>query len=72
MAIDQAKLDIWFQYHRVKAEQRASFQEIRNAAKHFAQVVLEQTPQCADQSDAVRKIREAMLIAHSSISCSGR
>lgn len=72
MAIDQIKIDNWFRYHRVTEEQRKPYEAIRNAAKQFSQVILQNTPQCADQSDAIRKVREAMLISHSSISCSGR
>jgi hypothetical protein len=72
VAVDQAKLDNWFAYHRVKPEQRADVEAIRKAAKHFARTVLEHTPACPDHSTAIRKIREAMFIAHASITCSGR
>ncbi len=68
------KLDIenWFTYHAPEGDQPAKYEAIRNAAKAFAVVVVENTPTCADQTVAVRKIREAVMTANSAIACKGR
>ena len=42
------------------------------AAKVFAGVILRNTPRGADQSDAIRKVREALHSANSAIALGGR
>lgn len=53
-----------FSYHAPKDEDVWAYGRIRAAAREFASVVLEETPQCPDQTAAVRKIREAMMMAN--------
>jgi DNA polymerase III alpha subunit (gram-positive type) len=71
MPITNANLENWFVYHSPTNEQLPKFRAIRDAAKHFAQVVIENTQPSADQTDAVRKIREAVMTANASIACGG-
>lgn len=71
MAITKAQLENWFTYHSPTAEQLPKYQAIREAALKFAQVVIENTPPSADQTAAVRKIREATMTANQSIACNG-
>lgn len=65
-------LDDTFSYHAPDAEQIVKYQAIREAAKAFAQVVLENTPSSPDQTAAFRKIREAVMTANASIALGGR
>jgi hypothetical protein len=67
--IDQNDLDNWFVYHSPKADQNARYVEIRTAAKLFAQVILQNTPAGADQTAAIRKVREAVFTANAAIAC---
>lgn len=65
-------LDELFSYHPVEPDQVAKYAAIRAAAKQFAAVVLVNTPKSADQTAAVRKIREAVMIANASIALNGK
>ena len=69
MAISQADLDNWFTYHTPHGDQPNRYVKIRQAAKAFAEVVVENTLPSADQTVAVRKIREAVMVANQSIAC---
>lgn len=44
---------------------------INQAAKNFAEVILQNCPPSADRSDAIRKIREARMTANASIALDG-
>jgi hypothetical protein len=65
-------LDDLFSYHPVEADQVAKYEAIRAAAKQFAKTILENTPRSADQSAAIRKIREAVMTANASVALKGR
>lgn len=71
MAITQADLDNWFTYHAPTGDQPERYVKVRNAAKAFAEVVVANTQPSADQTVAVRKIREAVMVANQSIACEG-
>ena len=71
MAVDQAKLDVWFEYHRPRDDQIEAYQIIRKAGKQFAEAILAHTPTSADQSHAIRHIREAVMNANASVACGG-
>lgn len=61
-----------FSHHPPTPEQVIQYQLIRDAAKEFAQVVIDNTPNSADQFTAIRQIREAMMSANSAIALEGR
>jgi len=61
------ELDSLFMYHAPSGDQPLRYQVLREAAKHFAAIVLECTPSGADQSAAIRKIREAVMTANAAI-----
>jgi hypothetical protein len=65
-------LDHLFTYHAPNARQLTQYEAIRTAAKYFATVLLQNTPACADQSDAIRKLRETVMTANASIALDGR
>lgn len=65
-------LDDLFTYHPPTEAQIPKYEEIRTAAKRFAQIVVNNTPVCADQSAALRKIREAVMTANAAIALGGQ
>lgn len=66
------QLENWFSYHSPTAEQLPKYESIRTAALNFAEIICENTPVSADQTAALRKVREAMMTANSSIACGGQ
>lgn len=56
-----------FTYHRPTEEQIPRYEAIRNAAKVFAKVIVENTTSCADQTASIRKLRECVMTANASI-----
>jgi hypothetical protein len=72
MAIDQAALDNWFTYHKPTFDQPETYAKLREAGKVFAQTILELTPPCADQSAAIRHVRDAVFTANAAIACGGK
>ena len=67
--ITQQDLDKWFTYHSPTGNQPDRYVKIRSAAKHLAEVIVENTSASADQTAAIRKIREAVMTANASIAC---
>lgn len=67
-----AMLDDVFQYHAPTADQIPKYEKLRAGAKAFARVILVNTPKCADQSAAIRKVREAVMTANASVALQGR
>lgn len=64
-------LDHVFSYH-APTEETAAYAELRLAARAFAAAILTFTPPSADQTDAVRKVREALMTAHAAVALDGR
>lgn len=60
-----------FTYHKPEGGQPAQYEAIRSAAKEFVKVLVANTPKCADQSAAVRLVREAVMTANASIALNG-
>lgn len=56
-----------FTYHAPNAEQQVRYQAIRAKAKEMAQVIVDSTAPGADQSAAIRKLRECVMTANASI-----
>jgi hypothetical protein len=71
MSIEKVQIENWFSYHAPDAEQLPKYEAIRDAAKVFAQVIVDNTPSSADQSAAIRHVREAVMTANASIACGG-
>lgn len=63
MAIDQECLDNWFTGHPPDANQVKDYACIRSVGREFDQVIVAHTPSSADQTAAIRKIREAVMTA---------
>lgn len=65
-------LDNIFTYHSPSAEQLPKYQALRTSAKAFAQAIVDNTPAGADQSAAIRHVREAVMTANASIALGGK
>lgn len=68
----QRKLDNWFTYHETQPGQVEKYVALREAAKAFAVAIVELTPPSADQSAAIRHVREAVMTANAAIACDGK
>jgi hypothetical protein len=67
----EEKISEMFTYHAPDPNQKIKYQNIREKAKEFARVIYENTPACADQSAAIRLVREAVMTANASIALKG-
>lgn len=70
MNITREDLDNWFTFHPLSGlDQAERYTAIRAAAREFAAVILKHTPASADQTAAIRKVREAVFTANAAIAC---
>lgn len=58
-----------FTYHAPTDDEKLKLSAINEAAKALAMVIAESVPVCADQSAALRKVREARMTANAAIVC---
>lgn len=65
------ELHNWFTYHSPSPDQLPKYLAIREAGLELARVITNNSPQCADQTAAIRKIREAVMTANAAIACYG-
>ncbi len=78
----QEKINNWFRYHpptetaerdgMTPADVGARYERLRDAGKVFAEVIARETPGCADQTAAIRHVREAVFTANAAIACGGK
>ena len=61
-----------FSHHHATPEKLAHYEALHDAAKRFAEVVLEHVPACADRAAALRLLREASMMACAAVSLDGR
>ncbi len=71
MPVSKQNVDTIFSYHAPSPTHLISLQRVREAAKTLAHVILEETPQCADQQAALRKLRESVMTANAAIVLDG-
>lgn len=69
---EQQFLDDVFSYHAPEPEQIPKYNALREGAKAFARVIMENCPSCADRSTAIRKVREAVMTANAAVALKGR
>jgi hypothetical protein len=72
MSTGKEDLVNWFSYHAPTPDDIPKYGAIRQAALEFTEVILVNTPPSADQTVAIRRVREAVMIANASIACRGR
>lgn len=70
--ISQEQLDNWFTYHSPAPEQLPKYAAIRLAGRTLAECIVANSPDCADTTAAVRKVREAVMSANQAIACDGK
>ena len=61
-----------FSHHKQSPEKIAQYDAIHDAAKHFAEAILEHAPQSSDRNAALRLLREASMMACAAIALDGR
>jgi hypothetical protein len=61
-----------FTYHAPTQSQLVGYQNIREAAKILANAIINNTPAGADQTSAIRKVREAVFTANAGIALEGK
>jgi hypothetical protein len=52
-------------------KQLVAYAEIRAKALELAETIIDLTPVCADQQDALRKVREAVMTANAAVALQG-
>ena len=62
-------IERWFTYHAPTPAQIDKYSAIRNTARSLAFVILDECPDNADRTAAIRKLREAVQTANASIAC---
>ena len=67
--ISYEDLDNWFTYHPPTEEQRECYERLRDAAKQFAEVIVDNTPTGKDQDAAVLLVRQAVMMANAAVAC---
>lgn len=70
--ITDEQLVNWFSYHIPIGNQSEFYERINKAALAFAREVLACTPASADQTAAIRHIRDARMTANGAIACEGK
>ena len=70
--ITYQQIENWFTYHSPKPDQLEKYIAIRDAGKVLADIIVKNTPPSADQTAAVRKVREAVMTANAAIACEGQ
>lgn len=60
-----------FSYHPANPSTEPKYDNIREAAKYFAKVLVANTPPGSDRSAAIRKLREAVMTANAGIALDG-
>ena len=67
--ITEQDINNWFQYHSPRDDQPERYVKIREKAKELALVILNSVPASADQTAAIRKLREVVMTANAGIAC---
>ena len=61
-----------FTYHSPTPDQLPKYEAIRAKAKELGHVIIDNTPTSADQTAAIRLLREAVMTANASIALDGK
>lgn len=67
LAINTEKIEREFTYHSPFGTQPERYVKLREKAKELALLIVELTPVCADQTAAIRKLRECIMTANAAI-----
>ena len=72
MPISNEHVENWFSYHSPTPQQAVMYVNIRDATKVLAYIILNNAPDSADRTAAIRKLREVIMVANASIACGGK
>jgi hypothetical protein len=72
MPFTQEQIKDIFSYHAPDHDQQVAYETIRSFARSLAMAIIEETPPCADQSAAIRLLRECVMTANAAIALKGR
>lgn len=61
-----------FTYHAPAGDDAQKYERIRAAALEFAKAIVANTPKCADQTVAIRHVRDAVFNANAAVALKGR
>jgi hypothetical protein len=61
-----------FTYHAPTPDQLPKYEAIRAKAKEMGQYIVDNTPGSADQTAAIRLLREAVMTANAAIALQGK
>jgi hypothetical protein len=70
--IGPEEIENWFTYHTPDNVDASAYTALRAHAKDLALAIVNLTPPSADQSAAIRKLRECIMTANASIACKGK
>lgn len=65
------KLPEVFKHHPPTTEQQDKYAALRLKALEFAEVIVSSTPTCADQTAAIRLLRESLMTANAAVALEG-
>lgn len=65
----QTILDDWFTYHAPFGDQADRYTRLREKARELAALFIHLSPECADQTVALRSLRLAVMEMNSTIAC---
>jgi hypothetical protein len=69
MATTQSDLENWFMYHPPRPNQVQRYEEIRSAAKSFAQLICASTPDGTERDQSIDCLRDSVMWANAGIAC---
>ena len=72
MPLDSEAIDDIFSYHAPTPEQLPRYDKIREGARVFARVLIDNTPRSPDQTAAIRKLRECVMTANAAVALDGK
>ena len=67
-----ADVDRWFTYQKPPDDAVVKLRRLREKARELGHLILEVAPLCADQSAALRQLRETVMTANAAIVCPQR
>jgi hypothetical protein len=71
MPITPGNYDAMLNSQTLDSTESEQVENVRIAAKNLVGVILANVPTCADQTAAIRKVREAMMTANAAIALRG-
>jgi RNA-splicing ligase RtcB len=65
--INESLIENWFTYHAPNSTTNLKYEAIRKAGRELALTIFRNTPEGADQSDAIRSVRNSVMTANQAI-----